>query len=482
MDKIRQQKLREFLVQIDSSIKEMKNYLMLESGGPILDAIKKVEEENAEFLQYYSEGQDALNQRKTIIHFLLFPILDDLKVSELLQYHILDAIEAGLDIDELMRMRAISSSELLWPKISQEYLKALSQNTQLVGSQPLLIEGDRSSYLPYIKNWISAYNRRFGVEKHTGLEPHQFVLEDVNAQKLSKGTKETLLKILKFYENLKVYSLSEIESEIRKVQAYTLVPNQSNLPSGAGRSASQEKTRVSTEKPTSTNERVKEILKTPIPTPSRGQSAPVFGSDQRIKIMSNSYDNGDGNSQFGREKSEESVEENSIVIEKGHLLELLEKYPKLSEQRVTERPIRLAQAPFSMNATINNWVQLYFKECGKGRHTPQDRDSFIERILANQGFSQSETENLKLTLRSIDEKTLLPFDKQNNKILFEKISVGRKILSQEEKKPAATSPNLVGTIDSRGSLEKRAGYNNESDIELVPAKPIGHNDPQKPGM
>ena len=218
MDKIRQQKLDTFLLDLDGKIKEIRDYLLLDKGAILLDAIAKFEEENAEFLQYNPAGTEELNKRKWVIQYVIFPLIADDKVEELLQYHLLEPLVAGLDLEELMRMRAITISELLWPKLSQQYLKALMQNTQLIGSDPIGVAGEKTSFLPYIKNWISLYNRKFGIDKHSGLESHQFVIEDVNAQKLGKKLKEYLLKVLRFYESMKVYSLSEIETDLRKMQ------------------------------------------------------------------------------------------------------------------------------------------------------------------------------------------------------------------------------------------------------------------------
>ncbi len=418
MDKIRQQKLREFLTETDVSIKEMKNYLMLENGGTLIDAIKKFEEENAEFLQYYPEGQEALNQRKCIIDFLLFPIISDDKVSELLQYKLLTAFSAGLDIDDLMRQRAISTSELIWPKLSQEYLKALTQNTELIGSSPLTFGNDKSSYLPYIKNWISAYNKRFGIEKHSGLEPHQFVLEDANARRLAKELKEVLLKVLKFYENLKVYSLSEIEREVEKIQnmGAPQAPVLLDKQKGVVLPAEEEKPK----QPVST-QKLAPII------PLRVEVPPI---ESRMKIMDQNFSSakeGVTNAPKNFEPEKEIPAATSIEIENGHLLELLKKYPDLKDQKISNNSIRLATAPFSITPTIANWIDFYYKECGKGSHSPQERDSFIERMKTGQSLSQDEIKNLSLIFKSLDEKTSLPYDAKNGSILFSRVSVGNQL-------------------------------------------------------
>ncbi len=429
MDKIRQQKLKEFILKIDASIRDMRNYLMLEKGGFLLDEIKKFEEANGEFLQYYPEGQEALNQRKYIIDFLLFPIISDEKVSELLQYHLTKAIDAGLDVDELMRQRAISASELIWPKLSQEYLKAITQNTELIGASPIQINGDKNSYLPYVKNWINAYNQKFGIEKHSGLEPHQFALEDPNARRLVKSQKELLLKILKFYESLKVYSLSEIEKEVRKI-------NEMIQPTVQSLNKQKGVTQLDNERK---NEKAGFQKNSVGVAPSSSNKIPVINQNKnlareeteevgegRIKIMGELRQN--QSSLPAIKKSDPSTPtESPVPTTKGHILDLINRFSNLGEDRITGSSIKLVGAPFSASPSLKNWIDFYFKECGKGSHKPQERESFIERIKISQNLNPEEIKNLEIIFRSLDEKTLLPYDEKTGKIAFGQISIGKKL-------------------------------------------------------
>ncbi len=405
---------------------------MLEKGDLILSEIKKFEEENGEFLQYYQEGQEALNRRKYIIDFLLFPIISDTKVSELLQYHLTKALESGLDIEELMKQRAISTSELVWPKLSQEYLKALAQNTELIGATPISIKGDKSSYLPYVKNWVSAYNQRFGIEKHSGLEPHQFVLDDNNAKKLIKPQKEILLKVLKFYENLKVYSLSEIEKEVRKITAM-IQPEAKKIERQKGVFLKSEnlaqKPSVSPKVSASSN-----------PNPTKpANSAPRNLTQEdvgegRIKIMNQDFSpNPKGQEAIINQMVSDAKKENPDTqttepeINRSHILEIVNKIPEIGNMKLTGNSIRLNGAPFSASPTLGNWIDFYYKECGKGGHTPQERGNFMERIKISQSLNPDEIKNLELIFKSLDEKTLIPYDAVNKKIVFNQISIGAKL-------------------------------------------------------
>jgi len=430
MDKIRQQKLDYFLLDLDGKIKEIKDYVLLDKGAVLLDAIAKFEEENAEFMQYNPAGLDELNRRKWIIQYLIFPLIADDKVEELLQYHLLEALTAGLDLEEQMRMRAITISELLWPKISQQYLKALMQNTQLIGSDPIGVAGEKSSFLPYIKNWISLYNRRFGIDKHSGLEPHQFVLEDQSAQKLSKKLKENLLQVLRFYESLKVYSLSEIEGELRKMQlgfaaqqaaAYSVSKDQAKNPHKyAAGPEMPKKTATPAIRTATADKKIKIMTEKPLPPPK---------SPQPTKTVR-------------KTKPKEKVE-----LENAPINRLLENYPALQSLKLTASPISLKIAPFSLSPTLPNWIQYYAKECGKGKHTPQERAGFLDTLDQTQNLSPGDRQKLEKVLRSADEHTPLPFDKKTNELRLDLMKVGEKLKTApaNEEKPGPT-PAPASTV------------------------------------
>jgi len=474
MDKIRQQKLDTFLLDLDGKIKEIRDYLLLDKGAVLLDAIAKFEEENAEFLQYNPAGTDELNKRKWIIQYVIFPLIADDKVEELLQYHLLEALSAGLDLEDLMRMRAITISELLWPKLSQQYLKALMQNTQLIGSDPIGVAGEKTSFLPYVKNWISLYNRKFGIDKHSGLEPHQFVLEDANTQKLGKKLKEYLLKVLRFYESLKVYSLSEIEADLRKMQlgfaaqqaaAYSVSRDQAN---NSGKYA--------TTGPAAPP-------KTGASTVPRGVSSvnKIASVDKNIKIMT-------GPAPVKKEavpepgkvvheaKPREVRPREKVELINASIVKLLEDYPVLQSHKLTANAISLKIAPFSLAPTIQNWIQYYAKECGKGKHSPQERSSFLEQLDKTQNISPADLQKLEKILRSADEHTSLPFDKKTNEIKLNLVKVGEKLKTAPAEKTSAPAPAApkdpqpVFRMSTQGvepvGIDRDEGY---LDIQLMPA-------------
>lgn len=461
MDQIRQQKFQQFLGQKDREIKEMNDYSALERGDQLLGEIEQFEEENAEFLQQNGELQDELNKRKFTINFILFPIISDDKVLELLQYHLLEALESNLDIEFLMKERAITTSELLWPKLAQEYIKALSQNTELIGSEPLISDEGKNTYLPYIKNWIGLYNRRFGIEKHSGLEIHQFLLENPNTRKLLNHEKEYLIKVLSFYENLKVYSLSEIEAEMRKIsQEMAKNFDKTNL-----------NQKTVKEDPTSTPQLRKNIQ-------TNGTNDDFLFPGDKIKFKTEPISASQETKPTERILVKKIVEEtvsdqttNKSVpdkIERGSILELMEKYPEIKNQKITNNSITLRVAPFSVTPTLSNWVNHYFNECGKGRHRKEDREGFIELLKKNQNLSPDELKLISLIFLSLDEKILLSLNLQTKLIVIDNIGVGDALKESTQKEIETSENNL---IQKSPILEKERNNNYKSDdlqIELIP--------------
>jgi hypothetical protein len=473
MDKIRQQKLDQFLLDLDGKMKEIKEYLLLDKGAILLDAIAKFEEENAEFLQYNPAGLDELNKRKWIIQYLIFPLIADDKVEELLQYHLLEAMNYGLDLEELMRMRAITISELLWPKLSQQYLKALMQNTQLIGGDPIGVAGEKTTFLPYVKNWISLYNRKFGIDKHTGLETHQFVLEDTNTQKLGKKLKESLLKVLRFYESLKVYSLSEIEADLRKMQLGFAAQQ------AAAYSVSQDQARNPNKYPV--------VPPAPAKTPAPAAGKPTV--DKKIKIMTESYPKemvAEPATPVAKPTARKiEVQEPGKIIRKtkpkekpelvnAPISKLLEDYPVLQPYKLTSNSISLKIAPFSLAPTIQNWIQYYTKECGKGKHSLQERNNFLDTLEKTQNISPADLQKLEKVLRSVDEHTPLPFDKQTNEIKLDLVKVGEKLkaapASKDTLAPAPAVPQPVFKMGGEGIAPANTPRDDDYlDIQLMPA-------------
>ena len=94
--------------------------------------------------------------------------------------------------------------------------------------------------------------------------------------------------------------------------------------------------------------------------------------------------------------------------------------------------------------TIQNWIQYYSQECGKGKHSPQERSDFLEQLDKTQNISTEDLQKLEKILRSADDHTPLPFDKKTNEIKLDLVKVGEKIktasASDKKSAPPLTAP------------------------------------------
>ncbi len=492
MEKSKIEKIKKFLIDLDEKIKQMKEYLAMEMGSPLLEAIDIFERENKDTLQNIPQAEKELDKRKRIIQCLLFPILSDNEVKEILEHHLLEPLEVGLDLDELMKMRSLSTSELIWPKLSQEYLNALLQNGQLLGGESLIMQGKKDTFLPYLKNWISLYNYRFGVEKHEGLEPHQFILEDFNAKKLSPSDKESLLKILKFYESLKVFSLSEIETEMKKVplNAYAGNIEKKNIPPTktnnlikaplVKKMVSPLKNDKTTEKLLITKNLLKKIDQEKLSLEnkkninsnqnSQAQKIPEKQSPTKPKVASEFFfqDISTGDRiKFVGQKYEKNPK--PLVTEE-KLEKLFEKYPFIKSQRITLNNIRQAESPMGSLPSLENWINYYFLKTKKENHTFEERKIFIKNLKENQNLSDSDLTKLENLFLILDEKKLVSFDQNNRKILLDfklnetSSSEDNKKVTENDQKKKESVPEIKASNSVGEQKEKRKL---DLDIELV---------------
>ena len=142
---------------------------------------------------------------------------------------------------------------------------------------------------------------------------------------------------------------------------------------------------------------------------------------------------------FHKAKPKEKVELVNASVAK-----LLEDYPILQSYKLTANAISLKIAPFSLVPTIQNWIQYYSQECGKGKHSPQERSDFLEQLDKTQNISPEDLQKLEKILRSADDHTPLPFDKKTNEIKLDLVKVGEKIktasASDKKSAPPLTAP------------------------------------------
>ena len=93
--------------------------------------------------------------------------------------------------------------ELIKEMMRKDILDLVKKNNQLIGSVPLRLSQDQSQVSPTIQNWLMYYDRATG--NNTSVKNFQrsvFMSSDMVVQTLNSQEKETLRKVIYFYDYL----------------------------------------------------------------------------------------------------------------------------------------------------------------------------------------------------------------------------------------------------------------------------------------
>lgn len=189
--------------------------VLLDFTDEIINAGEMVErEELQQFLAGFlsKNGQtieqddpDLYQEIQTKWLLLAFSELSFLEKSDqenLLSKKIFSAIQRGLDPDEIVKQYfARYESDEYVRELFRNYLEALDQNTETLGSLPIEVEGKRM--LPNIKYWLLDYSKFPSKNARRGsVERLNYLTQSANVRQLTQGQRQNLSKLLKFYDDL----------------------------------------------------------------------------------------------------------------------------------------------------------------------------------------------------------------------------------------------------------------------------------------
>jgi hypothetical protein len=120
--------------------------------------------------------------------------------DNLLQRRILYAIQKGFDPQILLNQTySLYHSEAFIQEVFRGYAHDLEENTETFGSAPITVEGRRM--LPQLKYWVLDYSKfPSKVAKRGAVERLNYVDNSANTKALTQGQRDTLLSILKLYD------------------------------------------------------------------------------------------------------------------------------------------------------------------------------------------------------------------------------------------------------------------------------------------
>ncbi len=308
---------------------------------------------------------EELSIYRALLLFVDFPTLSEDLQIKLFKESLLKAIRVGIDIKErfAIKMNVLDSS--LWPETAQVFLEALTLNEEKIGRENILVEGEPTPSLPSVKNWLRDYNRIYGMEKHDRMIIHKYMTENKNVAKLNQLEKMVLLKVIEFYESLKFPTQSQF------AKAFEDYLNQSD----------------------SDLELIEESL---------GLKTEALESNLNDSISA---------------LREEMLAGKGDVIS-DRIDNLMKKFPKVADQEITEKPIKLIYSGEVVRPTVENWLSDYSSFAGAEGREINDRSNYLLRSPNALDLKLEERVRLGLILRSVDEGYPLPCSSSQQKVLF----------------------------------------------------------------
>ncbi len=131
--------------------------------------------------------------------------LADEEVNRLVKEKAIELLtDPDLDLAERVETRQLTVPELLrYETVNQPISEAIHQNQETIGKEKIFVSGNPEPQVPTVANWLLDYDRTYGTEPQKDLTWLEYVNSGANASRLATKDKETLRKLLKFYEFLK---------------------------------------------------------------------------------------------------------------------------------------------------------------------------------------------------------------------------------------------------------------------------------------
>ena len=146
--------------------------------------------------------------------------------------------------------------ELIKEEMRKDLLPLIKQNNQLIGSVVLRLSQENPQAKPSISNWIEYYDRTTGLGSANSFERSRFISGDPIVQTLNPEEKESLRKVVQFYDYLQTDETvlyQDIYNTAPQSTLNTITPNIDPNP--------KQTTPLPTPKPITT-------VKTPVSTPN----------------------------------------------------------------------------------------------------------------------------------------------------------------------------------------------------------------------
>ena len=97
----------------------------------------------------------------------------------------------------------------------------------------------------------------------------------------------------------------------------------------------------------------------------------------------------------------------------------LEKYPKIKDQVLAEKKIKILGRPYLVKATVDNWIKDYRSVVGADNNDVMKRSAYLYNGENTVGLNELERRRLAELLKALEEGSLLLIDEVSERIIFE---------------------------------------------------------------
>lgn len=151
----------------------------------------------------FTQYQKLIAQLKWVASPL---IKNDQEFLELIEKHFLEGLALDVNLIDVVIAKLELQFGVNLKETISEILSALRKSKQSLGSQPISIKGESVLVKPWIRNWLLDFIRSVKVKNPSQVEEADYLFNNQNAKKLSESDRETLGKLLTFYNTFKLYA------------------------------------------------------------------------------------------------------------------------------------------------------------------------------------------------------------------------------------------------------------------------------------
>ena len=141
------------------------------------------------------------------LYVTAIPNLKDESLFNIISFNLIEALSPMWPSERDLATRieskySIYPIELIKEMMRKDLLPLLEKNNQQIGNMPLKLSQDNPEASPTIANWIEYYIRSVGMNINHNFSKSKFISSNTIVQTLTSAERESLRKVLSFYDYL----------------------------------------------------------------------------------------------------------------------------------------------------------------------------------------------------------------------------------------------------------------------------------------